>query len=348
MGNVIKKQELYFFKKQIKYIVITICMILLMILTKYNTVNAASTFTNTTRAYFYSEIGSGDCILLENYDQSGTKRYGLIDAGIANNITSVNIINFLKYHMGNVNELEFILITHNHSDHNGATLDVLDEFSAKTIYMNAFDKNYVTDQNSQTIYEDIIEKAVTQNIKVIGVDYQTLKSGTISPGRSNDFIQNTQNAKQSNFLEFNSKNTKFTFGSTQMQIFNWEVFDANGNQLFIKQSSNNEWEYQTKNGVSSSREIVESDNNNSLGLLLIQGNKKAFFSGDINNLDKNDTTGKTGDEDRIKDEIGDIDFLKLGHHGNTGSNTLEYINTLKPEHVTITNNMGRAYRETVE
>ena len=338
-------------RKEFKVIYKALFMILIayiayIYISKFNNVNAASTLTNTTRAYFYSEIGSGDCILLENYDKNGNKKYGLIDAGIykdsnGNAVTSVK--KFLNNHK--VTELEFLFITHNHTDHNGDALEVLDNFSVKTIYMNSFDINYVTDQNSQKIYESIIERAINKNIKVVGVGYQALKSSKISPGRSNDFIKNTQNAKQSNFIEFNTSNTKFIFGSSQIQIFNWEVFDKNGNQLYIKQSSNDVWEYQTINGVSSSREIVENDNNNSLGLLLTQGNKKAFFAGDINNVDKNDTTGRIGDEDRIKDKIGDIDLLKLGHHGNTESNTLNYMNVLKPEYAIITNNLGKASKE---
>ena len=79
--------------------------------------------------------------------------------------------------------------------------------------------------------------------------------------------------------------------------------------------------------------------------MLTQGSKKAFFSGDMNNLDKNDKTGRIGDEDRIKDDIGKVNLLKLGHHGYKNSNTMDYMNTLKPEYVVITNDDGEPTKE---
>ena len=51
-----------------------------------------------------------------------------------------------------------------------------------------------------------------------------------------------------------------------------------------------------------------------------------------------------GDEDRLKNEIGKIDLLKLGHHGGGGSNTTDYMNTLMPNYVIITNDIcGEGY-----
>ena len=79
---------------------------------------AASDLTNTTKAYFCSEItqnyGNGDCILLENYDSNGNKTYGLIDTGrkistINNQGENSTIVNaFLKNH--GVTELEFMAL----------------------------------------------------------------------------------------------------------------------------------------------------------------------------------------------------------------------------------------------
>ena len=305
------------------------------------------TLTNTTKVYFCSEItktyGNGDCILLENYDSKGNKIYGLIDTGrkIIKNEDDVNsptvVQDFLKEH--GVEKLEFLAITHSHGDHNGDAITVLDNFEVDTIYMKEFDKKWSL-SGTQGTYEDIIEKAVAKNIKVIGVSYLSLKSENISPSRSEDFINNTQNSKEELFESFyynndEDNNIKFKFGSATIQILNWEMFDETGNQ------------YITGKTTDTTKEIVTNENNNSIGLLLTQGNKKAFFAGDINNLDKNEEKGQIGDEDRLKESIGDIDLLKLGHHGYQDSNTEDYMNVLKPEYAVITNDIGKAYTNTI-
>ena len=83
-----------------------------------------------------------------------------------------------------------------------------------------------------------------------------------------------------------------------------------------------------------------------MGVLLTQGNKKAFFSGDMNNVKKKFGEIKIGDEDRLKDKIGKIDLLKLGHHGYQNSNTKDYLNKLRPEYAIITNDIGEIFLET--
>ena len=68
MGKIIKKVFIIVFFMSISIFFMT------------NNKVYAGNLTNMTRIYFYSEItkdvGAGDCILLENYDQNGTKHYG--------------------------------------------------------------------------------------------------------------------------------------------------------------------------------------------------------------------------------------------------------------------------------
>lgn len=59
-------------------------------------------------------------------------------------------------------------------------------------------------------------------------------------------------------------------------------------------------------------------------------------------------SGILGDEDRLKDLIGKVDLLKLGHHGYEYSNTEDYINVLNPEYAVITNDIGKAYNVTLK
>ena len=288
---------------------------------------------NTTRAYFCAGIlkpnAAGDCILLENYDSNGNKVYGLIDTG--NPITDDNgnqlpvVKDFLEDH--GVTSLQFMLITHAHSDHIGNAVQVLENFNVDTLYIQETDNAWSTSIQAEK-FKTTIEKAVDTNVrKIIGISWSFLTHSEYSPNFSetlrNKIISNPSN--QSRFEAFNETNTVFSFGSSTIQILNWQLFDTNGNQ------------YITGVTTDTTRE-VKGENNNSLVALLTQGNKKALFTGDLNNLDKDDERGILGDEDRLKDIIGDVDFLKAGHHGYAYSNTEDYLNTIKPEYVVITTN----------
>lgn len=56
--------------------------------------------------------------------------------------------------------------------------------------------------------------------------------------------------------------------------------------------------------------------------------RTAFLAGDINNYSGAKGDGGVGDEDRLKNIIGSVDFLKLGHHGFGGSNSADYLNRI--------------------
>ena len=321
-------------------------ILLFIIIVNLNRNIFAMQYKNTTKAYFLSEVtngyGNGDCILLENYDSNGQVHYGLIDTGREiktkdnNGNSSTKVNDFLKLHM-KTNELDFVIITHSHGDHNGDTITVINNFNIKKIYMKEYDNLYSSNDGWQAKYEEIIKKAVEKNIKIIGCDYESVISRTINPSTSDEIIEflnkNSHNKKL--FNKFNENNTKFDFGSSKIKILNWEFFNKDGAIWNYGDDANN-------------REIVKYENNNSLGVLLIQGNKKAFFSGDINNYDKNKELNRLGDEDRLKNIIGDIDLLKLGHHGYEGSNTEDYLNILKPEYTVITNDISRASKNTID
>ena len=120
---------------------------------------------------------------------------------------------------------------------------------------------------------------------------------------------------------------------------NWEIFDSEGN-LFVTGQNN-------KEGQKVYRQIFKGDNENSLGILLIQGDKKAFFAGDMNNVPKNINGEIIGNEDRLKYEIGKIDLLKLGHHGNYYSNTSDYMDIISPNYAIITNYVWGPYLRTL-
>lgn len=77
------------------------------------------------------------------------------------------------------------------------------------------------------------------------------------------------------------------------------------------------------------------ENANSIGIKLTKGTKKAFLAADF--------TNDNGFEMTYANQIGDIDLLKIGHHGYFGSSSADFLRTLKPEYAICTNHLGKIY-----
>lgn len=82
------------------------------------------------------------------------------------------------------------------------------------------------------------------------------------------------------------------------------------------------------------------ENENSVGLLIEKNGFRAFLAADINNLD--------GDEDRLAEEIGKVDLLKVGHHGYNESTSIGFVKALSPEFAVVTNNAGKMDRTPIK
>ena len=72
-----------------------------------------------------------------------------------------------------------------------------------------------------------------------------------------------------------------------------------------------------------------------MGVKITKGNKTAFLAADF--------TSGTGLEDYYADSIGDVDLLKIGHHGYFGSSSKDFLEVLKPEIAVCTNQIGKVY-----
>ena len=80
---------------------------------------------------------------------------------------------------------------------------------------------------------------------------------------------------------------------------------------------------------------VGGDNDNSIGVVISKGADKAFLAADF--------TNSSGLENYYADDIGDVDLLKIGHHGYFGSSSADFLRTLKPEIAICTNYIGKIY-----
>lgn len=77
------------------------------------------------------------------------------------------------------------------------------------------------------------------------------------------------------------------------------------------------------------------ENASSVGVIVKKGEKTAFLSADF--------TNDSGLEKLYVDDIGDVDLLKIGHHGYYGSSSISFLKVLKPEITIVTNYIGKIY-----
>ncbi len=89
------------------------------------------------------------------------------------------------------------------------------------------------------------------------------------------------------------------------------------------------------NTVTPTELAEEGENASSVGVKITKGDKVAFLAADI--------TKSCGLEQLLGDKIGDVDLLKIGHHGYYGSSSVEFLEKLSPEIAIVTNHLGKIY-----
>ena len=107
------------------------------------------------------DVGHGDSIFIKSFDSSGKAHFALIDTGSEK--YSQRVINCLN--KNNVDKLDFILISHTHSDHMGALFNVLKSRSAEEIIL----PNYFKVKNNLLKYSSLRKIIKNKNIKIKNV-----------------------------------------------------------------------------------------------------------------------------------------------------------------------------------
>lgn len=78
---------------------------------------------------------------------------------------------------------------------------------------------------------------------------------------------------------------------------------------------------------------IDDDNSNSLAFKLKYKDIEMFFGGDL----------PSSVEDKIADVIGDIEVLKVSHHGSRESTSMFFLNLIKPEYSLISSGENNSY-----
>jgi beta-lactamase superfamily II metal-dependent hydrolase len=221
------------------------------------------------------------------------------------------MVDYLHAIGANSDNVEFFIGTHPHDDHIGAAWRIIREFTPDRVYTPVYDDSFIDKyhQNrlwdNQYVYDQLVQAAHDTGAVLI----QHIKEGSpVIPG------------------EDGYASPTFALGDAQITIFNWVE------------------DYQHAGSVPDANRF-------SFGVRVDVNGRRAWLAGDIDDMvdteagaqygadsgfEEGNKWGETehneylGDEMNIVNGIGDVDIMKLGHHGFGGSNVPAYLKSLSP------------------
>lgn len=186
-------------------------------ITKTQKPNPIDTGGNTITIYFF-DVGQADSIFVSTGGHNM-----LIDAG--NNADGKLIANYLKNDL-NINNIEYLIGTHNHEDHIGGLDDIVKDLDISNLYMP-----YVSVTSTKT-YENVENEALKKNIEIKNPNI----GDTFSLGNAQITIMNVDNDEPTNKnessivlqMQFGNETYLFT-GDTEVENENsrsWNDIDV--------------------------------------------------------------------------------------------------------------------------
>jgi len=238
-----------------------------------------------TRVHFIN-VGRWDATLLEH-----NGHYGLVDVGKPGTSTTY-LSNFLSG-----KKLDFVLITHEHDDHLGNILEVVNKY----VYQGT--KFYFVK------YANLEDEKSTRTNKTQYCHAFTAMRNRIGNDNNLVYLVNYQG--------------DITLGDSSFKIkVLWNDISQDG--YHVDESVVNENEID--------RGKLDSENSNSVGVLVKYNNKTILLTADMGE----------GDEYRVASSLSDlkikwINVYKLGHHGATTAGYTPLIDFIKPKNVIVSN-----------
>lgn len=295
------------------FIVILIVLITNMILLiNMKNVRAADSLVSSKDKIHFIKLDKTDSILIEsnghyglidtsnpsedNTKEKNSKNHEEFNSSVSNGKTVVTYLNKIG-----VQSLDFVIGTHSHSDHIGGIPDICNGgnfVNSNTTYIY---KQYTTIQDEEGgtynwYNSDYFDLAISS---MQGKTNRLLDvTNHSSTNLSSKLSQIDANAK---FVD-NSENVcdyiEFTFQNYNIKIFN----------LYL--------------------ESLINENNNSLVVLITKGDNRMLFMGDMNVVNST--------EQKIAKCVGDVDLIKIGHHGLFESTSLGLLKSTTPEIAVVT------------
>lgn len=254
---------------------------------------------NDLKIHFLNTIWS-DAIMLES-----EKHYAFVDTASAFYYPMIkDYINMYK-----IKELDFILLTHFHSDHYGNIVNIINDFNVKKLYLKHYsakegdtgsgcptNEEYLAQEIQH--YNDIISCAKEHNVEIIYLD---------EIDKAEPYIIN--------------------FYDNELELYN---LSSNLDPIYYDESS----PYYMKH--------MFSENNNSIVIYACINNHKIFLGADLTESDTEEKSLYRLSEKYLKEiyqihNISSIDVYKSCHHGGSGTNKIELAKLLNAKYMIITN-----------
>ena len=241
--------------------------------------------------------------------------------------------------------LDFVILTHNHTDHHAGLWDLQDLITDKTIVFYKEDK--MPDNNPQHDVEEIkeyfnhdlyeLDMTIFASKNVITCDVSASNKNPSGkcylPNIKNDFITGiSENPNPFDGYDTNMDYTYyFTFGNYTINLYNLYTLSLNAenyNSIITLLTHNNGIKTLLTADIETSRGDIDFNNYNS-GTI-----EYGFISNPTGDCEQCISLGL---ENQIADIIGKVDVLKAAHHGLLSSNSYYVINKYQPSTYIINN-----------
>lgn len=244
------------------------------------------------KIHFFNTIWS-DCILLEK-----DKHFALIDT--ASGFYYEALKEFLDSH--NVKRIDFILLTHFHSDHFGNIKNVISDFKVKKMYFREY-----------------------CNCEAYNGDISASEYCAKEKAKCDDIINFAKEKLELIYIDENIKEIDF----------NGQILDIIGSKKIIKDAY-----FNPSSPIFNQR--IFSENDNSVGIFIKNKYHTAYLSGDITDSNNNyeeasHLSSKGLKEIYDKYGINKTEIYKSAHHGGPGNNNVELLKLINCDYCIITN-----------
>lgn len=250
------------------------------------------------KIHFLNTIWS-DAMILES-----NKHYAFVDTG------SLFYYPMIKKHVEeyNIKHIDFILLTHYHTDHYSNIKSLIENYTVDKLYMK---------------------------------HYYAIEGSTGSGSESNEEYLANELKKYNEILESaKENNTEIIFIDEAKD--NYYEIDFQGNMLELYDTDNKLYKLYSDPNSEYYNQKRFSENFNSIAIFIKVNNNTIFLGGDAtcsvtDIVELKGLTLKMLDKIYKKHNINEIDIYKSCHHGGGGTNTLELCEKLKAKYCIITN-----------
>lgn len=294
--------------------------------------------------FISSSSASGDSMIIES-----NGHYGLVDAfspsylnDTFNEDNGTDVLNYAKA-IG-VPYFDFVIMTHNHSDHIGGIPEIAELFNNKTIVFYKEDmvsrkpNNEIDDieelsdggtWKNHELYEAAIATFESKGSKLCDVSKIGTTGGCDLSQLNNGFITNVSFDENEDFdYDTNLKeNVYFDFGDFKLNLYNLHLISYHIENI-------NSIVTLVTHKTSGSKAVLTGDIEATFGDVSYDHVKNRYNLIDNPTGDCDECT-TTALENQMAEIIGNVDILKAAHHGGSSSNSLYSLSTYLPKYYII-------------